>query len=100
MNSRIQVTPDRDPNRIEVFCKIPGWPGEQLVISLVRRGDTWTVGSSMSLLSNLEQAMAIQDCYSKAFEALANVKRGSGYCVTMSREKDSDFGQKPKQQEG
>lgn len=71
---RIQVTPERDPNRIEGFCEIPGWPNEQSVISLIRNRDRWTVGSSMAFPSDIEQARAIMECYNKAFETLDKIQ--------------------------
>lgn len=70
------LAPERDPNRIEGFCEIPGWPNEQSVISLLRRGDTWTVGSSMAMLSDIDQAKEIMACYNKVFETLESLTQG------------------------
>lgn len=72
---RVIATPKDNPDRIEGFCRIPGWPNEQSVISLLRRGDTWTVGSSMALLSDIHQAEVIMECYNKVFETLREVQK-------------------------
>lgn len=71
---RIQVTPERDPNRIEGFCEIPGWRNEQSVISLIRNRDRWIVGSSMAFPSDIEKARVIMECYNKAFETLDKIQ--------------------------
>lgn len=71
---RVVVSPERNPDRIEGFCEIPGWRGEQSVISLLRRGDEWTVGSSMALLSDLNQSKEVMACYNKVFETLEEIK--------------------------
>lgn len=74
MPTRIEITPERDPNRIEGFCTIPSWPREQSVISFSRRGKEWTVASSIALPSKLDQAQAIKQCFDQAFEALEKIQ--------------------------
>lgn len=74
MPTRIKVSPERDPDRIEGFCTIPSWPREQSVIAFTRRGKEWTLASSIALPSKLDQAMAIKKCFDQAFEALEMIK--------------------------
>lgn len=74
MPIRIEVTPERDPNRIEGFCTIPSWPGEQSVIKFSRLGKKWMVASSIALPSNLDQAHAIKQCFDQAFNALESIQ--------------------------
>lgn len=77
MATRIKVTPERDPDRIEGFCVIPTWPMEQSVIAFSRRGTQWTVASSMALPSQLDQAKVIKECFDQAFAELARVQHGN-----------------------
>ena len=59
-----------DENRIEGWCNVPEWKGEQMVISFNRLHDTWTVGMSMALPVSIESAAVVQECVTAAFATL------------------------------
>ena len=57
-------------NRIEGWCNIFEGKGEQMVIAFNRLQDTWIVGTSMVLPSNVWSAMIVQECMQAAFATL------------------------------
>ena len=61
------------PNRIEGFCSIPGWRGEQSVIVFSTIQGKWHTASSMCLPSDIEAARVVQDCVAAAFRELEKV---------------------------
>lgn len=67
---RIVMIPEHEPTQIKGYCQIPGWQGEQEVISLSRNFDRWVMGMSMAMPSDIEQARVVNDCYNRVFEAL------------------------------
>ncbi len=68
---RIQLIPNKiAPTRIEGFCNIPSWQGEQSVISFIKMDHGWMMGASMGLPSNIDQALEVKRCFDAAFDAL------------------------------
>lgn len=57
-------------NRIEGFCNIPGWIGEQSVIVFSTIQGKWHTASSMCIPAKLDQAEVVMNCYIKAYEEL------------------------------
>jgi len=47
---------------------------DRSVITLMKNNGKWSVGCSMALPSNIEEARKVLDAYNKAFEALASVQ--------------------------
>ena len=74
MASRVVVTPEQEPNRIEGFCTIPPWPNAQSVIGFTRSGNQWHISSSIGLPANLDQALAIMECFNLAFKELEKIQ--------------------------
>jgi len=65
---RVEVSDDR----IEGFCQIPRWVGEQSVISFIKNNGKWTVGCSMALPSDIGQADVVMECTMLAYQAFKN----------------------------
>jgi len=61
-------------NRVEGFCNIPGWRGEQSVIAFNTIHGKWHCASSMCLPSDIKSARAVQECVSMAFSVLADLE--------------------------
>ena len=64
---------DVKPNRIEGWCNIPGWRGEQSVIVFSTIQGKWHTASSMCLPSNIEAARIVQECVAAAFQELEKI---------------------------
>ena len=67
---RIVVEPNMIEGRIEGWCDIPGWRGEQSVIVFSTIHGKWHVASSMCLPSDIEAAKIVQECVAAAFKEL------------------------------
>lgn len=74
MRIKITSTFDDEIGRIEGFCHIPGWRGEDSVIAITKNMGGWNMGSSMCLPSNTDAAKVVLDTYNAAFKALAEIK--------------------------
>lgn len=64
---------DVQKNRIEGWCNVPGWRGEQSVISFSAMHGKWSTASSMCLPSDIRAAKAVQECVAAAFAELEKV---------------------------
>ena len=62
-----------EKNRIEGFCEIKGWRGEQSVIAFSTIMGEWHTASSMCLPSDIDSAIMVSDCVSKVIEELKKV---------------------------
>lgn len=60
-------------NRIEGFCNIPGWSGEQSVIVFSTIHGKWHTASSMCLPSDINSAVEVHKCVSAAFSELKKI---------------------------
>lgn len=58
---------DVSQNRIEGWCNIPGWHGEQCVIVFSTIRGRWHVASSMCFPSDIKAAMIVHECVINAF---------------------------------
>jgi len=61
---------DVKPNRIDGWCNIPGWRGEQSVIVFLTIQGKWHIASCMGLPSDIEAARVVHECVEAAFQEL------------------------------
>lgn len=66
---RIEV----NKTRVEGWCNIPGWRGEQSVVAFTLLNGEWHTACSMCLPSDVHSAKIVNDCVTAAFAALQSV---------------------------
>jgi len=79
---RIEVS----EGKIEGLCRIPGWNYDSVVICLMRNLGRWTVGSSMTLVSDIDVAREMSECVSAVFAKLYEIKASPKFDATKTED--------------